>query len=186
MKLTSQIWTWCLERKVHLSAEHLPGKFNQIADQESRMLTDSSERKLSPAIFRNLMMQLGPCTVDLFASRLTAQLANYMNWKPDPGAVATDAQSQQWTHIRGYAFPPFSLIGRCLTKVRQERVSRLVLITPVWPTQPWFPVLRSMAIREPVIILPAQDLLVNHRGELHSLIVQGSLTLATWLVSGSP
>ena len=106
MKLTHKIWTWCLDRKLHLSAEHLPGKLNVIADQESRMQGDSSEWKLSHVVFQQLMMELGPCSVDLFASRLTAQLDSYMSWKPDPGALATDALSQQWTEIKGYAFPP--------------------------------------------------------------------------------
>ena len=100
MKLTSQIWKWCLDRRLILSAEHLPGKLNQVADQESRMLGDSSEWRLNPEVFNLLMRQLGPCTVDLFASRLTAQLKQYMSWKPDPGALATDALSQQWTHIK--------------------------------------------------------------------------------------
>ena len=36
---------------------------------------------------------LGPCQVDLFASRLSAQLPRYMTWKPDPGSIATDAVS---------------------------------------------------------------------------------------------
>ena len=95
------------------------------------MLGDSSEWKLNLVVFSHLMKQLGPCSVDLFASRLTAQLHQYMSLKLDPGALVTDALSQQWTDIQGYAFPPFSLIRRCLTKVRQE-VSRLVLIAPMW------------------------------------------------------
>ena len=74
MKMTTQMWTWCLDRKLFLSAEHLSGKLNQVADQESRMLGDSSEWKLNPVVFSLLMKQLGPCSVDLFASRLTAQL----------------------------------------------------------------------------------------------------------------
>ena len=185
MQLTSQFWNWSLERDILISAEHLPGRQNQIADQESRMQGDSSEWKLKPVVFWRLMEQLGPCQIDLFASRLTKQLEKYMSWKPDPGAVATDALSQEWTSIRGYAFPPFSLIGRCLTKVRQERVPELVLIAPVWPTQPWFPVLFSMAIRRPILIPVSGDLLINHRGDSHPLIVQGSLSLATWLVSGN-
>ena len=73
MSMTSQIWSWCLDRRLHLTAEHLPGRLNLVADQESRMLGDSSEWKLNPAVFKALMAQLGPCTVDLFASRLTAQ-----------------------------------------------------------------------------------------------------------------
>ena len=115
-----------------MSAEHLPGKQNYIADQESRTQGDSSEWKLKPSVFKQLMEQLGPCQIDRFASRLTAQLKTYMSWRPDPGAVATDALSQSWNQIKGYAFPPFSLIGRCLTKVRREQVPEIVLITPIY------------------------------------------------------
>ena len=50
-----------------------------------------------------------------------SQIRSYMSWKPDQGALATDTLSQQWTDIQGYAFPLFSLIGRCLTKVCQEK-----------------------------------------------------------------
>ena len=184
MQLTHRLWNWSLERRILLSAEHLPGRLNQIADRESRMHGDSSEWKLSPLVFRQIMKQMGACQIDLFASRLTAQLDTYMSWRPDPGAVATDALAQPWNLTRGYAFPPFALIGRCLRKVHKEKVPELVLITPIWPTQPWFPMLVSMAIRRPIQIPAAPDLLRNHRGESHPLIRQGSLNLATWLVSG--
>ena len=186
MELTHKIWNWSLERKILLSAEHLPGKQNQIADLESRMEGDSSEWKLAPAVFHSIMEQLGDCQIDLFASRLTAQMGKYMSWRPDPGAVAVDALAQPWNHIRGYAFPPFALIARCLSKIQQEQVQELVLITPVWPTQPWFPVLLSMTIRKPIEIPTSERLLSNHRGEIHPLIRQGSLNLAAWLVSGDP
>ena len=184
MQLTYDMWNWSLEREILLSAEHLPGKQNYVADQESRTQGDSSEWKLKPSVFKQLMEQLGPCQIDLFASRLTAQLKTYMSWRPDPGAVATDALSQSWNQIKGYAFPPFSLIGRCLTKVRREQVPEIVLITPIWPTQTWLPVLVSMTVRRPIQIPVMQDLLTNHKGENHPLISQGSLNLAAWLVSG--
>ena len=32
--------------------------------------------------------------------------------------------------IRWYAFPPFSLIVRCLSKVKREKVSELILVAP--------------------------------------------------------
>ena len=32
MRMTTRIWTWWLDRKLFLSAEHLPGKLNQVAD----------------------------------------------------------------------------------------------------------------------------------------------------------
>ena len=94
MEVTSQIWDWSLDRKIILAAKHLPGVQNVDADRESRSELDSSEWKLDPAIFHRIMRILGPCQVDLFASRISAQLPKYMSWKPDPGTIATDALSQ--------------------------------------------------------------------------------------------
>ena len=35
MDITSQMWGWCMERKIYISAEHLPGKLNIVADVKS-------------------------------------------------------------------------------------------------------------------------------------------------------
>ena len=184
MDITSQMWGWCMERKIYISAEHLPGKLHTVADQESRARPDSSEWKLNPSVFKQLMTRLGPCQIDLFASRLTTQLPEYFSWKPDPNSVATNALDQNWAETRCYAFPPFALIGRCLAKVNREKVPELVLIAPVWPTQPWFPLMTSMLIRQPILLPNGPMLLRSPRNETHPLILQGSLNLAAWVVSG--
>ena len=165
MEITSQIWNWSLDRKIFLSAKHLPGIQNVDADQESRRKQDSSEWKLDPSTFRQIMQILGPCQVDLFASRISAQLPKYMSWKPDPGAMATDALSQPWSNMKGYAFPPFALIGRCLSKIQREGVKEIILIAPVWPTQPWFALLLSMLFRRPLLLPKQPSLLTNHNNE---------------------
>ena len=90
MEITAQIWEWSIQRNIVISAEHLPGRLNTTADQESRLKGDSSEWKLDPVVFCQIMEALGPCQVDLFASRLSAQLPRYMSWRPDPGLIATD------------------------------------------------------------------------------------------------
>ena len=107
-----------------------------------------------------------------------------MRLKPDPGAIATDALSQPWTDLKGYAFPPFSLIGRCLSKIQREKVPELILIAPVWPSQPWYPVLKASVFQKAILLPSLPDLLLNVWGEPHPLLAQGSLTLATWPVSG--
>ena len=83
--------------------------------------------------------------MDLFATRLNNQLGRYVSWRPDPFAVATDAFAISWQGEVGYAFPPFALIGKCLQKVRQEKCT-VVLVTPVWDAQPWYPVLLDLLI----------------------------------------
>ena len=63
------------------------------------------------------------CSVDLFASRLTALLPTYASWKPDPGATYTDAMTFDWFLLKGYAFPPLSLIAPVLKNISGQRRS---------------------------------------------------------------
>ena len=64
----------------------------------------------------------------------------------------TVQNSKPWTNLKWYAFPPFSLIGRCLSKIQCKKVLELILIAPVWPTQPWYPILKVSLLQE--VILP--------------------------------
>ena len=57
--LAIQLWQWCLARNVSLSAEHLPGVDNCIADEESRTIQSAVEWQLHPAIFQQIMQNLG-------------------------------------------------------------------------------------------------------------------------------
>ena len=89
--LAIRIWQWCLERNITLTAEHLPGVDNVVADEESRMIQSPAEWKLHQGVFRQIMETLSRCNVDLFATRLNAQLEQFVSWQPDPNAVGTDA-----------------------------------------------------------------------------------------------
>ena len=112
--LAFDIWQWCLERFITVEAHHLPGQLNIVADFESRAGPDTSDLQLDPSIFQGTNNKWGPFTTDLFASRLTAHLPRFVSWKPNPGAEAVDAFTLDWSQLRGYAFPPFALIGWCL------------------------------------------------------------------------
>jgi hypothetical protein len=65
-----------------------------------------------------------------------------------------------WTNERGWANPPFALIGRVLQKVRAEKTS-IILVAPLWPAQPWFANLLGMITDIPMI-LPRSDQLFQH------------------------
>ena len=67
-----------------------------------------------PKYFNKSSTGGGPLQVDLFAVRHNAQLPQYFSFKPDPGAVAVDAFTQEWSSLTPYAFPPFLMVGRCL------------------------------------------------------------------------
>ena len=166
--LTRTVWQWCLERKISLVAQHIPGKVNFRADFLSRHLRDRTDWILNPELFSVINQQWGPIEVDLFASRFSAQLPLFYSWRPDPEAEATDAFAQDWNAKRGYAHPPWCLITRVLFKVQAQQAS-LVLVAPVWPTQVWFPVLVSMLVDIPILLPMKQDTLPK---------------LAAWRVSG--
>ena len=91
--LAKQMWEWCNQRHIWISAAHLPGKQNTIADFQSRKFNDQTEWMLNKNVFKQLIQIMGVPKVDLFASRLNNQLPNYVSWLPDPGAIAVDAFS---------------------------------------------------------------------------------------------
>ena len=113
--LVFDIWQWCLQRQIHLSAQHIPGAHNIAADQESRVDRDSSDWKLDPDVFAQINLVWGPFEVDFFAAQLTNQLPRFVSWRPDPEAEATDAFTQDWSLVKGYAFPPPPLLQTCGT-----------------------------------------------------------------------
>ena len=72
-------------------------------------------------VFHNLCLKLGTPTVDLFASRVSNQVAQYVAWKPDPYRIATDTMSIAWTQGHCHAFPPFCLIPSVLSNYKKTK-----------------------------------------------------------------
>ena len=107
---------------------------------------------LNRELFSHLSRQVGPFTLDLFATRLNAQVPRYVSRFPDPGAVSVDAFRQDIRKERAYANPPFNLITRLLAMVKRQRAS-LTVVLPAWEAQPWWPMLAEMLVA-PLIRLP--------------------------------
>ena len=122
--------------------------------------------------------------MDLFASRLTTQLTQYCSWQPDPGSAFLDAFSIGWSEFNIYAFPPFSLIPRCLQKIQQDK-GKGILIVPVWPTQTRFPLVLQLLSSQPWICQQPSPKLLQHtsHNRLHPL--HQKLHLIVWPLSGT-
>ena len=135
--LARQIAHYCERRDLGLKAQYLSGKLNTIADEQSRQDNDASDWKLDPLIFAELA-KIWPMEIDLFAKEWNAQLPSFASWFPQPNAVFVNAFSRNWRDIQGYLFPPFNLIGRCITKIRRE-LATVVLIAPSIRVLMWFP-----------------------------------------------
>ena len=158
-RLGKQIWEWCIDPNIWLSAAHIPGVHNIKADFESTWTSDNTEWMLDRASLNKALSQLSlRPNIDLFASRLNNQFPQYVSFKPDPGAVAVDAFSLNLHDLKFYAFPLFCVINAVLQRVREDQASG-ILIMPNWPAQAWFPQAIQMYVEPPITLHPAKHLL---------------------------
>ncbi|XP_068690266.1 uncharacterized protein [Montipora foliosa] len=89
-----QIWDYCVERHIWISASHLPGCESTEADQESRHFNNRTEWQLASDVYYSITKQFGQPSIDFFASRLNKQCPVYASWRPDPDAMFVDAFSE--------------------------------------------------------------------------------------------
>ena len=79
--ITKDIWDWARKRNIWLSAAHIPGSSNVDADQLSRNFNLNLEWMLSKPIFQRIVSLFGKPDIDLFASRLNAQVETFVSWR---------------------------------------------------------------------------------------------------------
>ena len=178
------IWEWCFDRNIWVSAAHIRVKCNPIADSESRKghreLEWMSNTKLLIRCIEHLKFQP---EIDLFASQINHQFPKYVSYRPDPHAIAIDAFTIPWAKLNFYAFPPFSVIPMVLNKIKMEQATGIVVL-PNWPTQPWCPIAICMLKQDPIHLKPSKDLLhlPSLSEKLHPL--SNKLNLMVCLLSG--
>ena len=56
-----------------------------------------------------------------------------------------DAFTFSWTDIYIYCFPPFRILEHVIRKIQAAGVTEVV-VAPHCPGQPWFPLLRKLAV----------------------------------------
>ena len=88
-----------------------------------------------------------------------------------------------WAVCQGFAKPPWCLIHRCLAKVTKQ-AARIVLITPIWKTQSWFPLVLELLEDYPRRIPQQPDLISMPSGQ-NFLMQKGVPQLVAWPVSGN-
>ena len=81
-------------------------------------------------------------------------------------------------------FPPFSLIQKCLRKIIEDKAT-VLLITPVWQSRPWYPMLLNLLYDRP-LLLPhnPQILKLPWSQTIHPLFQNRKFCLAVWPLSG--
>ena len=181
-RIATKIWEFAAVREMHILVQHIPGKENSVADRLSRMGTDFSDWKLEAEVFLKIVQKWGPVSLDLFASSSNCQVPRYFSWKPEQGAEKTNALYQPWPREGAYAFPPFCLIPKILQKIQGEEV-KVIVVTPVWKTAPWYPKILTMCAATP-LLLPNREILTNPAGEMFRTQRGLRTRLAAWMLSG--
>ena len=182
--LAAQLWNWCRQVGISPVALHIPGQENLIADFLSRGRVLPSEWTLHPQVVSHLQRAFGPLRVDLFASALNARLPRYCARTQDSAAWRIDAFSLQWTGLRAYAFPPFTLIPRVLHKIREDK-AWVLLVAPRWPRRSWFRELVDLLAGHPITLPLRPDLVVQPVSETRHPHLN-TLHLTAWPLSGNP
>ena len=150
--LASQLLRWTESLDVHLDARYLPGQSNVLADLLShRDQVIGTEWSLYPRVARDLLCRWGSPSIDFFATSYNMKLPLYCSLVLDPQAVFEDAFHHPWDNLDLYAFPPFPLVGRVVTQVRETHNLSMTLVTPFWPEKEWFADL--LLLTQPSVVL---------------------------------
>ena len=174
-----------MSREIWLIATHIAGVKNITADRESRNFDDRTEWKLNENVFRNITSRWGTPDIDLFASRLNFQIKPFVSWKADPEATAINAFTISWSETFSYIFPPFSLLGKVLQKLQEDKGKAFVIV-PEWKTQTWYPMLQKLMLDQPVQLPQRKSLLLLpfNTDKTHPLLPK--MRMQAWLLSGNP
>ena len=108
----------------------------------------------------------------------------YYSWRPDAEENGTDAFSHDWSTSKGYANPPWCLIPRCLSQMKRQW-ARLIMITPLWRTHPWFPTILGVLEDYPHLLTSQEDLIMFPIDQ-EFIMNQGVPELVAWPISGNP
>lgn len=181
-ELARKIWQWCQIRKIFLVASYIPSKQNMHADSASRIKNMDTEWELSEIAYENILRSFGVPSIDLFASRINTKCKRFCSRFPDPDAELVDSFTTSWSKEKFYAFPPFALILPTLRKIINDEGTG-IMVAPLWPSQPWYPLFTSLLCESPIIFKPSPSLLLSPcRKQLHPLA--RNLSLVAGILSG--
>lgn len=177
--LTKCIWQWCESRKIFIFAYYIKSSENVVADKESRRVHPDIEWSLTDDAFRRITDTFGIPEIDLFASRVNKKCLHYVSWHRDPDAYAINAFTIDWSEHYFYAFPPFSIILKTCRKIITDK-SKGIIIVPMWPTQPWFPLFSKLLVSDMIYFKAADNVIIS----TSSSHIQQGLTLVAGVLSG--
>jgi hypothetical protein len=141
-----RLYALCCRHRIRLQHIDYVRSEENPADEPSRWRF-FDEWRLAPPIFNWVQEELGTCSVDLFASRTTAQLARYVSRFPDSRAAAVDAWSVSWAGEKAWINADWDLLEKIAQRLEEEPTAAAVILCPYFPVQSWFQRLAALADR---------------------------------------
>ena len=139
--LTRKIFAFASQNNTTLNATFITRDSNSRVDRLSRTGCKNPRTKwaLSQSTFAWITKRLLFLPdLDLFASSLNKKLPKYCSRARDPECFHVDVFTLNWSKYKGFAFPPFSLLDRCLLKLDEDCVENIAMVVPLWPSAPFF------------------------------------------------
>jgi hypothetical protein len=124
----------------------IPSEENLQADAASRFQL-VPDWHLDPRVFWRISSLWGPPQINLFASRQSAQMTQFMSWRAADSPEAIDALTMRWNFDLAYLFPPIPLLKRVVRKLELLR-GTFLLVTLYREAQTWFSSLQALPILE--------------------------------------
>ena len=173
-KLAQETWEYCIGKQTWISAERIPGREHSKADFMLLVFNEKTEWSLSPAIFLKIMECYSlQVETDFLKTYCNKKIPRYVSWHPETFSYAVDSLTLNWQNLNFYAFPPFSLIVKLISKIIREQALGIMII-PYWPTQNWFPLMAQCLINFPIKIPSTLSalLLPQDSSHRHPLILE--------------
>lgn len=182
--IARQIWNFCETRNLWIFSSYIASKENIDADSASRANNIDTEWELAQWAFNIITEKFGEVEIDLFATSSNRKCDQYCSWYPEPEAYCIDAFTMDWCGWKFFAFPPVALILKCLQKIKNDQAQG-ILIAPLWPSQPWYPLWNTMLVGEPIIFPTHNNLLLSPCRKIQHPLAS-KMQLMVGILSGKP
>ena len=126
-----------------------------------------TESSLPPRVFDDICRKDGCPQVNLFTTRGTAKLCNYVSPIPDTVAWNEGIFQHPRDNPSIYAFPPFALFRQVLSRVLFSQNFSMVLVAPLLSQKEWFLDLQVLLVEEPFKLILWNLLIQPHIRKLH-------------------
>ena len=152
--ITLEIFELVQMLNCQIEITYIASKANIRADFASRHFENQlTEWTLDSQSYAAIKSHKPDITCDLFTSHLNAKEKIFCTWSQCPGSFHVDAFTFDWNSQVCFAFPPFSLLGRCMQEIKKQNVQKIYFLIPWWPTAVWFPQMVEL-LADVMIVFP--------------------------------